>query len=451
MPSEWLNECVKNSTVTNHNGAESDITITKLNTANEIWTQQLDEECGRQGQQIFVDYESIISEDSYADEFNFNWMKYRFGVYDIKCSTDSLCAEARETEPLTQQGLFKNHNKYVPSKQNQFCDRQDPMEMILDHKDFNDHEKTEFAPPIFNYVKKAMTRYMIIVDDTSSVSFERDTFSYLHDAFRKFIEKDLSQGSTEVGIHLLSENRTKEDQGVIKPLNSMEFREEILANFWYSGSKFGNLPKCMIFDALTRSINLLKERSKRQGNANNIIFIIAPGMNKCSDEEKVLSAANDENIKIITLNYPAILAPRISLQTLAYKTNGKAFTVLERKQNEQQSLLSTFFELTTILQHISTHYASDRTLNPVEIYRRELIDTVSREDNKPTLTLDSFNVDEDYEKFKFFVYIYERRERNLEKGMKLISPNNKEYSTLSELRAEYHQIEILGNFTVSGR
>lgn len=85
---------------------------------------------------------------------------------------------------------------------------------------------------------------------------------------------------------------------------------------------------------------------------------------------------------------------------------------------------------------------------PVEIYRKELIDSGSREENKPTS--DSFNVDEATDFINFFVYVYDLKERKIEKGMKLISPTKHEFSTTSDLRAEYHQISIIGNITGYG-
>lgn len=463
LPPQWSSECIENSTVNNYNGIAPDITITK--TGQTVWTQQSTEECGEQGDQIFIDYEGINNGDDIAEDFNLEFLKYRYGVFDVKgyennsvypsCtengSNNAICAEIKKIEPFSSQGLFKNHNKYFPSKHNFVCSRNNPMDMILNHKDFDGNSRNELEAPTFNYVKKVKTRYMIVIDDTSSVSSERDSFAYLRDAFRKFIEKDLNQNTTEVGIYLLSENITKEDYNFIKPLNSVEAREEILGNFWYIDTKFGNLPKCMINMAVSRSINLLSERAKYKGDAINVILLIAPGMFKCGDEQtdNLVADANKENIKIVTLNYPALSTGRIPLDQLAHKTGGKAFTVLEKKQNEQQSLLSTFFELTNTLMHLSSTYATVNHPMPIEIYRKELVDTASREDNRPTF--DSFTVDPAYESFKFFVYIYDRRERNIEKGMKLISPNNVEFSTLSELRAEYHQIEVLGNFTGSGR
>lgn len=94
------------------------------------------------------------------------------------------------------------------------------------------------------------------------------------------------------------------------------------------------------------------------------------------------------------------------------------------------------------------YYSGDVSPLPVEIYRKELVDTGSKDENKPTS--DSFNVDEATDFINFFVYIYDRKERNIEKGMRLIAPNRHEFSTSSELRADYHQISIVGNLTGYG-
>jgi hypothetical protein len=70
------------------------------------------------------------------------------------------------------------------------------------------------------------------------------------------------------------------------------------------------------------------------------------GCNLDAMTRKIVSAAKDENIKIVTINYPKIVTNRIPVDNLAIETVGKSFTILETKQNEQQNLLSTFFELT---------------------------------------------------------------------------------------------------------
>lgn len=102
----------------------------------------------------------------------------------------------------------------------------------------------------------------------------------------------------------------------------------------------------------------------------------------------------------------------------------------------------------SFFQRSALYNDADVSPMPVEIYRKELIDSGSREENKPTS--DSFNVDESTNFINFFVYIYDRKERNIEKGMKLVSPGKHEFTTLSDLRSEYHQISIIGNLTGYG-
>ena len=350
--------------------------------------------------------------------------------------------------------LFPDFNRYQPNKHNAYC-KKNPTDIIFNHEDFQSRQKFEHKAPNFRYIKKVLTRYMIIVDDTSSISSERDSFSFLHDALRKFIEKDLDRDHTEVGIHVLSENSSNINTNMIKSLISSENREEILGNFWYTEYKYVNIPKCELFEALSQSINALTDRSLTYGQAENIIFVIGPGMNKCSDDkiDSIVTAANHKNIKIVTLNYPAIGSGRIPFDVggFADKTRGRSFTVFEQKQNEKQSLFSTFFDLANTLLFLSNTYASIPRSLPVEIYRKELFDSGSTRNDDRGIVMDSFHLDSSFSAFNFFVYIYDRRERNIEKGMKLISPTNIQYLTLRELRAEYHQLEILGNFTANGR
>lgn len=461
LPSSWSNDCVANTTVTSYSGIASDVTITNTN---QLWTQQ-SSGCGEMGDQIFAGYGSIESDDDVADRLVDEWMKFRFGVFDLRgFQNDSIYApcgspDAQKLQVCndafnldTDEGFsFTKHNRYLPSKQNFICQRQSPIDVIMKHEDFLGSERNQpLTSPTFNYVRKTLTRYVVIIDDHIDINV-RDSFQFLRDSMRKWIEKDLNHDMTEVGIMMMgNSNETVEaERRVIKSLRGSDDREEIFSTLpWYIDRK--NNEKCMTNNAVRRAIRLMKERARSYGDAHSVIVIISPGMSTCSDNVtgEMIASANDANIKITTINYPNIGPNRIEMDQLAYKTGGQAYTVVERKQNEQQSLLSTFFELTNTLMQISFEYAAESDKMPVEIYRKELIDNGSREENRPTF--DSFNVDAATQSINYFVYIYDRKERNIEKGMKLISPNNQEFATSSELRAEYHQLTIVGNLTSRG-
>lgn len=472
LPQKWSDECVKNKIVSNSNGRASDITITTTNEifGDEVWTQQSGG-CGEKGDQIFLGYKSLRDE-KLPEQIVKEWFKYRYGVFDLNgfendplyplCGAQEgqICNDAAMIEAKSSQNFpYGNitHSRYFPSKHNFICHRQNPIDVILRHEDFHQNstdttgKDQQIAQPIFNYMKKRMTRYMVILDDHIDISV-RDSFQFLRDAIRKWIEKDLYNQQTEVGIWMLGNGtKSKEvEQNLIKSLFSSEDREEIFSTIpWYIEQRGG--PKCMLNHAITQSTQVMQERSRTHGQANNIILIIAPGMFKCSEDltSNLVNTANDANIKILTLNYPKIGPNRIQMDELARRTGGESFTIIEQKQNELQSLLTTFFQLTDTLMHISRLHNNDESFSlPTEIYRRKLVDTGSKEENKATS--DSFNVDEATDFINFFVYIYDRRERNIEKGMKLISPNNHVFATSSELRAEYHQLQIVGNLTSYG-
>lgn len=454
----------------------SDVTITTTNQifGDEPWTQQSGR-CGEKGDQIYLGSKSV-EDDHFSEKFVFEWVKYRFGIFDINgfegdplyppCGLEGhnqlpICQDASMIEASTRKTFplgNSTHNRYFPSKHNFMCDRQDPIDIISRHEDFQQNEdgkKVEnnqiLIQPTFKYMKRNMTRYMVLIDDHIDISV-RDSFQFLRDAMRKWIEKDLNSKETEVGIWMLG-NASKSDgvdRSLIKPLSTIEDREEIFSILpWYIEHR--GQPKCVLNNAIEQSISLMKERSKSHGDANNIVLIIAPGMFKCTEDVTtgLIDTAKKANVKILTLNYPRIGPNRIPMDILSQGTGGESFTIIEQKQNEEQSLLTTFFELTNTLMHISRLFNNDETLIiPTEIYRRKLVDTGSKEENKATS--DSFNVDEATDFINFFIYIYDRRERNIEKGMKLISPQNHVYLTSSELRAEYHQLQIVGNLTSFG-
>ncbi|CRK98605.1 CLUMA_CG011964, isoform A [Clunio marinus] len=465
LPSTWSNDCASNATVNNHNGAPIDVKITDTHPifGDSWWTLQT-EACKKRGIQIASSYKNIEDniEDA-AEKFAEEWAKYRYGVFDVhgfvndsvypSCHPDNpLCYDAIKLEfNTTNSSYFTLQNPYLPSKQNFMCHRQSPIDIIAQNSDFIGVEGNQpLLEPTFTFSKKKMTRYMVIIDEHIDISI-RDSFQFLRDAIRKWIEKDLSHDFTEVGIYLMA-NASKSDdpdRKLIKSLQGSDNREEIFSILpWYIESSGRSVSKCMINNAVSRSIGMLDDRTRTHGAADSVILIIGPGMFSCQDDSIIMNAI-DRNIKISTINYPIIGPNRVDMSHLAYKTGGEAFTVMEQKQNEVQSLLTTFFELSNVLMHISAvNYHGDSSLMPVEIYRKELLDSGSREENR--VYFDSFNVDEATEKINFFIYIYDRKERNIENGMKLISPNNKEFSTFSELRAEYHQLAILGNLTGYG-
>lgn len=431
---------------------------------NQILITQQSSGCGEQGDQISTGHQQVESDDRFAEKFAIEWMKYRYGVFDVDgfendsiyppCGYDDgqkypICGDALgavndQHEPNSFP--FATHNKFLPSKQNFICDRQNPLDIIMRNSDFNGTARNQmFAQPIFNYVRKQMTRYVVIVDDHIDIKV-RDSFLFLRDALRKWVVKDLDFMTTEVGILLMGNSNNISDEAerrLIKPLRESDDREIVLSALpWYLDGQ--RSPKCMINQAVMKSISMLQERARISGDANNVIVIVAPGMFGCSEiqTEKMFEAANSANVKISTINYPNIGQNRVEMDKLAHKTGGKAFTIIEKKQNEQRSLLTTFYELSNTLMEIGFTYSSEPESLPVEIYRKELTDSDSREDR---VNIDNFYVDEATEKINFYLYIYDRSQLNIEKGMKLINPSNQEFSTLSELRLDFHQLSIIGN------
>jgi calcium-activated chloride channel regulator 4 len=145
LPPAWSNNCVTNATVTSYNGAPTDAQITTTHPifGDDLWTKQSGG-CGERGEQMYVSERSVRDgfenvEKKFVNEF----MKYRYGVFDTngfdgdaiypKCSASGnpVCIDAMSLESPTA------YNRYMPTKQNQLCDRMSKMDVVMRSADFN--------------------------------------------------------------------------------------------------------------------------------------------------------------------------------------------------------------------------------------------------------------------------------------------------------------------------
>ncbi|KAG5666353.1 hypothetical protein PVAND_014387 [Polypedilum vanderplanki] len=462
LPPAWSNNCVTNTTVTSYNGASTDAQIITTHSifGDDLWTKQASS-CGEHGEQIYMSERSIReSYENVEKKFVTEFMKYRYGVFDTngfdsdpiypKCSASNnpICNDAMSLESSA------SYNRYMPTKQNQLCNRMSRMDVVMGNSDFNSsfngQRTVEYMPPTFNYVRKMSTRYMVVVDDHADISI-RDSYSFLRDAIRKWLDKDLTHHGTEVGITKISSN----EGSTIRTITSSHDSDELFAKLPFIVSNRAGLGKCNIESSIDRSIELMRDRVKVHGDAISAIILIAPGMYNCSQEvlDGIINRANAAYIKIVTINYPKIGTNRVPLDELAIRTGGQAFTVVERKSNEDRSLLSTFFELTSVFMQISAAYHhGDQADLPIEIYRKELHDAnISGDSTKARTYTDSFNVDDATRNIHFYLYFYDRKDIGMFiDGMSLTSPNQQTFTAYTELRSDYHQLTFVSNLSGAG-
>lgn len=480
LPSdEWFTSaCIgENSTIKQHNGAKSDIIFTDTHQifGDNIWTLQ--NQCGEEGDHLFASYKSLLmhkadkNDDEFPQRFTGEWLKYRYGVFDEDgsegdeifphCSRSSnatatttggnslLCQAALEIQSLKYQRP-SSHNEFLPSKQNFKCHEKSALDVIFsstsgDFTSSSSHDEQQQQPVMihktkFNFVKKALTRYVVIVEDHYDLSV-RDSYQFLKDALRKWIELDLDATSTEVGIVMMTENQTNVVVD-IKSINPKDNLAQIYVHLplYIDRQKSHSTNKCMLYSYLEKSFHSLQEKSRLTSTAENVIIVIAPGMHDCdySESNRIVSDIEDAGMKLITINYPQIDSGRVELDRLS--DNAESYTIYEKKDNEQRSLLDAFFELSNVFMAISHRHSMHADTLPVEIYRKQIVGEKNQ--------LDSFHVDEATDSIKFSVYIYEQRDIN--KNFRLTSPTSKTFESLTEQRAEFHSLGVLGNLSEVG-
>jgi hypothetical protein len=113
----------------------------------------------------------------------------------------------------------------------------------------------------------------------------------------------------------------------------------------------------------------LEEQARSGSSAATVVVVIAPGTGRLGELLKLSERARRMGTRIATINYPRLARPTHSpLDALAHATGGLAFTVSERRYNEDFSYLSTYFDLTQALLSICNEfYQGDRANIPVEV------------------------------------------------------------------------------------
>lgn len=270
----------------------------------------------------------------------------------------------------------------------------------------------------------------------------RDSYQFLKDALRKWIESDLDVTSTEISIVMMTENKTNiVTDG--KPIASPDQIQQLYVQLplYIDRQKSHSTNKCLLQSYLEKSYQSLMRKSSISSAAENVIIVIAPGMHECDlESNRIISEIENAGMKLITINYPQIDSGRVELDRLS--EDAESYTIYEKKDNEQRSLLDAFFELSNVFMAISHRHSMNAQAQPVEIYRKHIVGEKNQ--------LDSFHVDEATDDIQFFVYIYDRNERNIDKNFRLTSPTSKSFESLTEQRAEFHRLGVLGKLSEVG-
>ncbi|XP_059491187.1 calcium-activated chloride channel regulator 1-like [Neocloeon triangulifer] len=418
--------------------ADIRITPQHLLFSDALWTQQ-SQGCGKPGDFISLAYTRLVNSVQNPGELGRalvrEWAKLRYGVFDEAgipgdavyppcyhdekdgaarvsgCTdkhqnTEGLCENvtqlllAGDTDTLTpllvhpeatSSIMFAHtspsvtrfcdhttHNRYAPTKHNAMCNRRSVMEVILENDDFKNVpvDATPYfgdTTPTVTFKREVRTRYVLVIEDTNDM-LVRESWSFLRSAIRKFTIHDLAVGS-EVGI--VTVNGT--DAVRLQRLVSLNYktREPVASILPYTPGEFG-APKVESSSCLpcgiSTAIDMLTENGEQGGNS--VILVIAPGTGRLGELLNLGNQARALGIKIATINYPQMARPtHSSLDALAHLTDAPAFTVLEKRQNQDASFLNSYFELAQALLAIRNEfYQGDRIKLPVEIHRKELTD-----------------------------------------------------------------------------
>lgn len=342
-----------------------------------------------------------------------------------------------------------NHDRFAPTKHNLICQHRSTIDVILSHPDFaynqvdSEVQKSQIVDttPRITYKKQMLTRYVVVVENTKDM-LQRESWSFLRFAIRKWAVYDLPE-NTEVGVVLTNETGSQRILNII-PLKTtndrLQNRRDVVASsIPYTPGESTQSP--CLHCAIKTAIDMLVDKTTVQGAANNIILVIASGIDTTNQTFNVISEAKKNQIRIATVNYPNIIR-QDSLDFLAVETNGVPFTVFEQKLNVDTSLLSTYFQLSNVLYNVvQKFYSGNPAELPIEIHRREI-----KDDGRSSVT-GSFMLDSTLgEPARFMLYTH-NSDSPLIRGMKLISPSHQIFSSRSDNMLNFKIITVISNIS----
>ncbi|XP_044252912.1 calcium-activated chloride channel regulator 4-like [Tribolium madens] len=499
LPPTWPDSCAS-STVISGSGETPDVTVLPRGPARgRVFTQQ-SLGCGEPGDQIYLAYESLMQRDaSVARSLVKEFAKYRYGVFDEQgyyndpiypmCFYDDQNKQAKATGcsdlPISDNGICTsganvayntskmvdekarssimfaaeapqvsmfcddgNHDRYAPTKHNSMCQRRSVLDVVLKHSDFsanslinnvNSNQLIDTSIKI-TYKKQNLTRYVFVLESTKDM-MQRESWNYLRLALR-YWALNILPDNAEVGL-VLAEESSKKVFNIVSVKNSKKDEtDKFYSKIPYTPSDIlrAGCLNCAIKDA----VEMLNDQTKINGPANNVIVIIAAGIDSFEDVNKTMEKVKKSKIKIATINYPTIMRANL-LNRLAEETGGVSYTVFERKLNVETTLLSTYFELQNVLYDIVQNFYSGSPSDlPMEIHRRQITD-----DGRSSIT-GSFMLDSTMGKPSQFTFFTHNSVTPLIKSFKLISPSHQVFTERTDKYIDFKMIGLTANITESG-
>lgn len=269
-----------------------------------------------------------------------------------------------------------NHDRFAPTKHNLMCQRRSVLDVVLNHADFlnahsvqnnlNSNQITDTTPKLL-FKRQNLTRYVFVIENTKDMML-RESWNYLRLAMRQWAQYVLPSNS-EVGIVLDDSARPLRVLDIVSINTGANDRFGNRDKF-YSALPYipnENMQRTCLHCAIKEAMQMLNDRNGVNGQASNVIVVIAPGMDETPDLGKIVEEVSKSKIKIATINYPNIVRKQ-TLKLLADKTGGADYTVFEQKLNVDTTLLTTYFELHNVLYNIvQRFYSGSETDLPVEV------------------------------------------------------------------------------------
>ncbi|XP_076042659.1 calcium-activated chloride channel regulator 1-like [Oratosquilla oratoria] len=229
----------------------------------------------------------------------------------------------------------QTHDPKSPTKHNVLCQGRSAWEVMQRHSDFSDDRNlpgnsSRDVRPMFNYVKPAPKRFIIVVEDTTVMNAQK-RWDFLRKAVRKLLVYDVPAAS-EVGVVLF--DQTAYTKLPLTPTPStLEDRQRLAtSSLPRNPSQVPEGHKCLIcgLDEAVRNL----EGGARSAEGGIIIFITAGSHLPLQDDgiRELGQVVIEKRVRVVPVIYPVRdrnPEPAPGVEYLALLSGTQSFTVVD--------------------------------------------------------------------------------------------------------------------------
>ncbi|XP_063867475.1 calcium-activated chloride channel regulator 2-like [Scylla paramamosain] len=299
----------------------------------------------------------------------------------------------------------RTHNKEAPTKQNALCGGRSAWEVMKEHEDFRDSERSPSLaqpppPPVLHFIWQPTQRFVLLVEDTAVMNVQR-RWEFVRKAVRRVVVYDLPNGAEVAVVVFNAKDKAAAPLSTVLESTTSDLRERVGSSLPRNPSNVGESQAC-IPCGIKGAINVLKEGGASP-QAANIVLLTSGGKGRKAQVEDVRRLVHKYGLRLQLVLYPlaerpGLPAPPHALVPVARESGGRVFTVMDEGVGNDSKVSM----LVSLMEALTAAVAAGGATTPV------LIHSATYQGGIASLSTGTFSLDDSLAaNARFAVYYYD--------------------------------------------